>query len=89
MRVPHVSSAASHCRCCSWRLGARRRTAAVYGGTSGNQQRVRAGHRGRTLTAGAVWVDAKCDNGTTLTYNGPIDFAAAAARRAEGGPERR
>lgn len=49
---------------------------AIYGGTSGNGNAFVLATGGRTLTAGAVWVDAKCDNGTTLTYNGPIDFAA-------------
>ena len=50
--------------------------AAVYGGTSGANNAFVLATDGRALTAGAIWVDAKCDNGTTLTYNGPIDFAA-------------
>jgi hypothetical protein len=49
---------------------------AVYGGTSGNNNAFVLTTGARTLTGGALWVDAKCDNGTALTYNGPIDFAA-------------
>ena len=49
---------------------------AVYGGTSGQSNAFVLATGGRTLTAAAVWVDAKCDNGTTLTYSAPIDFAA-------------
>jgi hypothetical protein len=49
---------------------------AVYGGTSGPGNAFVLATGGRTLTAGAIWVDAKCDNGSTLTYSAPIDFAA-------------
>lgn len=49
--------------------------AAVYGGTSGNQNAFVLATQGRALTVAAVWVDARCDNGTTLTYSGPIEFA--------------
>lgn len=49
---------------------------AVYGGTSAKSNAFVLATSGRTLTAGAIWVDAKCDNGTTLTYSAPVDFAA-------------
>ena len=48
---------------------------AIYGGTSGNQNAFVLATQGRALTVAAIWVDAKCDNGTSLTYSGPVEFA--------------
>ena len=50
--------------------------AAVYGGTSGSSNAFVLVTEGRSLTATAVWIDAKCGDGSTLSYQGPIDFTA-------------